>query len=199
MHQRIFITLLFFTALSLSSCDHIRGFFGYPKAAELEAIKNEEGQKSAYEALYREDEERQRQIDASKYDDDISGDDEMMLSSGHNDSYVSPSSSSSQVASSSSQTSSQATNLYTGNNRYHLVVGSFRDADNAQKMMKRLSDNGHHPSQFYFKSGLLVVSADSFSNKPDADAAKRRMQENPSFYDCWVYDVNQGLHRDSGR
>jgi len=65
--------------------------------------------------------------------------------------------------------------------------------------MKKLSDNGYQPFQFSFKNGLSAISAASYSNKSDADVAKNRLRENPEFSGSWVYDINTGLHRDTGR
>jgi hypothetical protein len=79
-------------------------------------------------------------------------------------------------------------------NRFHIIVGSFKVLENAERMIRRLTERGYHPVELSIKSGFIVISADSFSERSDAVAAMRRMQDVDRTlcpYDAYIYDANQ--------
>ncbi|MDR2586006.1 MAG: SPOR domain-containing protein [Prevotellaceae bacterium] len=188
MYNRFFLILLLITSLSINSCDRVRSFFGLPTSKEITALKEKKLQDSLYRAEYEKEEEMRRQMDC----DDLLGE-VGVADSG----VVTPQPT--QIATPTASTSPVNTYVGTSNNhRFHIIVGSFKESGNAQKMMNRLSDNGYSPTQFIFKNGYFVVSAASFPTISEANALERQMKSNSTLfpYDSWVYDTSKGLHRD---
>jgi len=183
MYKRTFFIVLFFMALSLQSCNWVRGIFDLPPVPKPETTQTQNPNDINLKDAYWKSEEEARGYDDRSSDLEILSQAEVV-------------STPPAVQPNSPSGTNYAT---TGLNRYHLIVGSFREPANAQKMMRRLSDNGYQPFQFNFRNGYVAVSAGSYNNKADADVAKSRLRENPAYYDSWVYDINTGLHRETGR
>ena len=189
MNKRTFLKLLFFTALCISSCERVREIFGVsPKPpVEVEIKTNQQLSDDDLRKIYFEQEGISEEFEDPQFDMSVSNVGE--------------------EAPTSSASTTQP-NLYTTTSsanaeasRYHIIVGSFKIQANAQTMMKRLSDNGYQPVQFYLRDGYYAVSASSYNNISDANSAMRNMRQYPTLcpYDSWVYDINIGLHRDLGR
>ncbi|MDP3451896.1 MAG: SPOR domain-containing protein [Bacteroidales bacterium] len=81
-------------------------------------------------------------------------------------------------------------------NRYHVVVGSFKDYSNSERMVINLKKRGYEPSVIDFKNGFKVVSVSSYSNMSAAfNVMYKLLDENFGADDIWVYDVRQALHK----
>ena len=80
--------------------------------------------------------------------------------------------------------------------RYHVIVGSFKEHSNATRVVKRFEERGYTPHQFDFHNGFKVVSVAAFRyltpayteifNLLDLDLAED---------DAWIYDIQMGLHK----
>ncbi len=79
--------------------------------------------------------------------------------------------------------------------RYHVVIGSFRVSDNAEKMYSLLEREGYKPFKFKFNNGFEAVSVAAFDNYRDAlDQMYKVMEFQYCPDDIWVYDIRQNLH-----
>lgn len=83
------------------------------------------------------------------------------------------------------------------NQRYHVMVGCFKVAANADRMMGKLQEKGYHPVSMKFKNGFTCISVQAFADVHAAyNAMQGLMKGNNDFCpdDIWVYDNNQQLH-----
>ncbi len=80
-------------------------------------------------------------------------------------------------------------------NRYHVIVGSFKDHSNATKMAEYLRVKGYNPTLMDFRNGFRVVSAASFPQMGPAFTEMYKIADlNIIKDDIWVYDIRQKLH-----
>ena len=197
MYRKSLLIILFFTALSLGSCNWIKRFFDLPTPEEIAAAKYRAREDSIALANFTMEQEAWRSRDANM-DMDIPIDIENVVvpSDGYRDEHAGAIGSGTHNTNTQTQTQTSAHTIV-GTNRFHVIVGSFRDPQNAQKMMKKLSDHGFNPAQFHLRSGYVAVSAGSFNNIEEARTSGRRMRETSTLCpnDFWVYDVNRGLHQ----
>lgn len=81
--------------------------------------------------------------------------------------------------------------------RYQVVIGSFREHANADKMLAMLEQRGYTPQRIRFVNGFDAVAVAAFDGYRDA---LREMEALLEFEftpeDIWVYDVRQGLHQE---
>ncbi len=79
--------------------------------------------------------------------------------------------------------------------RYMVVVGSFKDAGNAPKMITKLKGLGYDAEMLKFGNGFDVVSA--FSSDVFSEARKAMFEIMETEFcpeDIWIYDRNEGKH-----
>ncbi len=80
-------------------------------------------------------------------------------------------------------------------NRYHVIVGSFKDYTNATRMVENLRKKGYSPSTMDFKNGFRVVSAAGYPNISTALTEMYKLiDQGFGTDDVWVYDTNHNLH-----
>lgn len=81
------------------------------------------------------------------------------------------------------------------NDRFHVIVGSFKDPINSEKMYLFLSKNGYKPKLIEFKNGYKLVSAASFMTQEEASREMLKIMDTDfAPEDIWLYDTNQRLH-----
>lgn len=81
------------------------------------------------------------------------------------------------------------------NDRFYVIVGSFKDPANSKKMFEFLSINGYKPALIEFKNGYKLVSAASFTTQEEASKEMYKIMETDfAPEDIWVYDTYQKLH-----
>lgn len=81
-------------------------------------------------------------------------------------------------------------------NRYHVIVGSFKDYSNSERMVANLKKRGYEPSVLDFKNGFKAVSISSYSKmSPAFNVMYKLVDENFVEDDIWVYDIRQNLHK----
>ncbi len=79
--------------------------------------------------------------------------------------------------------------------RFYVIVGSFKDPVNSEKMFLFLSKNGYKPKLIEFKNGYKLVSAASFTTQAEASKEMLKIMDTDfAPEDIWVYDTNQRLH-----
>ncbi|MDR0728747.1 MAG: SPOR domain-containing protein [Prevotellaceae bacterium] len=80
--------------------------------------------------------------------------------------------------------------------RYHVIVGSFKARESADRMLKLLQDEGYTAQMVVFKSGFFGVSVSSHS---EVHAAMRALHKIlPLAFcpeDAWVYDAHTLWHK----
>ena len=196
MNRKSLFLLLFLAVLSLTSCDWVRMRLDLPTKKESRERLEKNHQENDLEDVYLFEEREESQfIEEPIFDPSMSGDDELNASSLYNKPLgTSGASSTPNVKPTPGYTPAKAT---TSMNRFHVVVGSFRMAENASRMVKLLAEYGYHPEELLFKNGYMVVSAGSFPTHSDAQAARRRIQSNDGRilpYDTYIYDMNEKRH-----
>jgi cell division protein FtsN len=79
--------------------------------------------------------------------------------------------------------------------RYHVLVGSFKQKENAARLLELLQDKGYTPQIITFKNGFCGVSV---SSHREVRAAIRELNKIlPMDFcpdDAWVYDTHTLLH-----
>ena len=79
--------------------------------------------------------------------------------------------------------------------RYHVILGSFKVEDNAEKMYALLEKNGYKPRVIKFNNGFEVVSVAAYDNYRDALRAMNDIMEYQFCpEDVWIYDIRQNMH-----
>jgi len=186
MTKKSFLIFLLLFALSLTSCDWIRYHLGMPTSVELQARQEQTRQDSLLYAEYlRQEREQYDLMEDALFDAALSVEDEVTPSSGQYGLYG----------------ENRQDNSNTNMNRFHVIVGSFREPANAAKMVKQLADHGYKPHELQFRNGYRVVSAGSYAYHDDAEAAKRSIQtKDPALcpYDVYIYDMNDRRHVEDG-
>lgn len=92
--------------------------------------------------------------------------------------------------------SMQADSMKTAAGRFMIIVGSFKEVQNAPNMMKRLQDMGYEPETIRFENGFDVVSVYSTDSYGEACMKMREVMETPFCpEDIWIYDRTSGLHK----
>lgn len=83
-----------------------------------------------------------------------------------------------------------------GDVRFYVIVGSFSETKNADKMVSYLKKSGYNPIRLTFRNGYNVVASSAHKGRSDALAALRKLLElDFSPDDIWVYDaLKQKLH-----
>ena len=181
MSKKSLFILLFFTALTFNSCDWFKARLGMPTSQELQIRKEQARQDSIYQAEYlKQEREQQQRLEDDLFDTTAP----TLLDTTPTPAYTS-------------------TPAYTGSttpmnmNRFHVVVGSFRESKNAAGMVRRLTERGYRPAELLFKNGFMVVSAGSYAQLPEAVTALHRIQSADASlcpYDAYVYDMMQRRH-----
>lgn len=81
-------------------------------------------------------------------------------------------------------------------NRYYVIIGSFKDHSNSEKMAEYLKSKGITPTIMDFKNGFRVVSTASYSTLGAAFNEMYKLRDqNFGPDDIWVYDVRQNMHK----
>jgi cell division septation protein DedD len=91
----------------------------------------------------------------------------------------------------------QLESLKTLNDKYYIIIGSFKVEDNATRMYALLEKNGYTPKTIRFKNGFDLVSVASFNDYHKAFAELdqlRALEFCPE--DVWIYGVDQKLHEE---
>lgn len=83
------------------------------------------------------------------------------------------------------------------NDKYYVILGSFKVEDNATKMYAMLEKNGYTPKTIRFKNGFDLVSVASFN---DYHKALNELDNLRAYEFCpedvWIYGVEQRLHEE---
>lgn len=81
---------------------------------------------------------------------------------------------------------------------YHVIIGSFRDYRNAQKLADRVAKKGYSPLQIPLKNGYMMVSLGEKGSLSEAVQLMKDVLSNEEYpYDVWVYSAMQKLHKEN--
>jgi len=72
---------------------------------------------------------------------------------------------------------------------YHLIVGSFKDADNASRLFNELALKGYNAELLKADNGYYRVSAESFGTMQEAIDERNRLSK--SFDQIWIWEKKQ--------
>lgn len=72
------------------------------------------------------------------------------------------------------------------NNKYHVIVGSFKISENAENYLQDLEMLGYNPKIIELNNGFYLVSANSYSTLKNADTALAALRENITG-NAWIY------------
>jgi len=79
--------------------------------------------------------------------------------------------------------------------RYHVVPGSFKNPENAERFICLLKEKGYTPKKIKFRNGFTVISV---YGDDDFHKAVKVMEETLEYEFCpddiWIYDIRQHLH-----
>ena len=80
-------------------------------------------------------------------------------------------------------------------NRFYLILGSFKKDFNADIMYNNLKKQGFAPVRISLKNGFDMVSAYATDSYGEALARMEKIIDNDLCpYDVWIYDATQNLH-----
>ncbi len=72
-------------------------------------------------------------------------------------------------------------------NRYFVIMGSFRNPENAHRFTNILKQQGFTPVMLLSETGFTRVSVNSYTNETSARARVRQVREDyPQYYDTWL-------------
>ncbi|MFO7851370.1 MAG: SPOR domain-containing protein [Bacteroidota bacterium] len=69
---------------------------------------------------------------------------------------------------------------------YYLIVGSFKDNDNANRLFNDIASKGYNPELLRAENGYYRVSAASFATRQEAIDERNRLRE--SFEAIWIWE-----------
>jgi len=79
--------------------------------------------------------------------------------------------------------------------RYHVILGSFKEHSNSARMIENLTKKGYTPQIFNFKNGFEAVSVCAFDKvSPAFNQMYKLLDDGFAPDDIWVYDIKQNLH-----
>lgn len=79
--------------------------------------------------------------------------------------------------------------------RFHVILGSFKEHSNSARMVEKLISKGYKPQVFNFRNGFEAVSVCSFDKVSQAfNQMYKLLDDDFAPDDIWVYDIKQGLH-----
>lgn len=79
--------------------------------------------------------------------------------------------------------------------RFHVILGSFKEHSNTARMIDNLTKKGYTPQVFNFRNGFEAVSVCSFDKAtPAFNEMYKLLDLGFAPDDIWVYDVRQNLH-----
>lgn len=80
---------------------------------------------------------------------------------------------------------------------YYLVMGCFKEASNAENMMKSLEKMGYSAREIELKTGYAMVAIEGYATFNEALKDLELIGEKDICpYDVWIYDSKDGLHID---
>ena len=80
--------------------------------------------------------------------------------------------------------------------RYYVILGSFKEQSNVDLMVKDAKAFNFNPIVIPCSNGFTMVAASGHSTLPEACSAMIKVEElDICPYDIWIYDTNQGLHK----
>ena len=80
--------------------------------------------------------------------------------------------------------------------RYYVILGSFKEQSNVDLMVKDAKAFNFNPIVIPCSNGFTMVAASGHSTLPEACSARIKVEElDICPYDIWIYDTNQGLHK----
>lgn len=84
----------------------------------------------------------------------------------------------------------------TPDKRYYVILGSFKEQSNVDLMVKDAKSSGLNPVVIPCRNGFTMVADSGHATVAEARSAKASI-ENLYIcpYDSWIYDTNQGLHK----
>ncbi len=151
--------------LIVTGCDWVRSQLGMTTSEEMEALRREQ---------IRQQQER-------RINDSIA--------------QVRADSLQSAVADSLAREAEKGRPLFDSQNRFHVILGSFRVYSNSERMVESLKSKGYKPVAMDFKNGFRVVSVKSFGSINAAfNEMYKLLDADIGPDDIWVYDTRQNLH-----
>jgi len=79
--------------------------------------------------------------------------------------------------------------------RYYVIVGSFQQKNNAEKLVRSMEKLGHDAVIFDFKNGYTAVGVCGTNDSYVAQRKKKDLYAvDITPYDIWVYDTSRNLH-----
>jgi cell division protein FtsN len=107
-----------------------------------------------------------------------------------------PATDASVVAEISEPTEAPAAQIDGTTERYHVIVGSFKVPENAERMAQVLKSKGYTPKVLLLKNGFRCVSVSSHEQPQTAySSVTKVLTEDFCPDDVWVYDKNTRLHQ----
>lgn len=80
--------------------------------------------------------------------------------------------------------------------RYYVILGSFKEQSNVDLMVNDAKAFNFNPIVIPCNNGFTMVAASGHSTLAEACSAKIKVEELDVFsYGIWIYDTNQGLHK----
>ena len=81
---------------------------------------------------------------------------------------------------------------------YHVIIGSFKDYNNARQLADFVASKGYSPIQIPLKNGYMMVSLGQMETLSAAVKLMEKIEQNEECpYDVWVYSSRQKLHKEN--
>lgn len=80
--------------------------------------------------------------------------------------------------------------------RYKVVIGSFKDIANADRLQAKVEKLGMNVERMHFSNGFEVLSVFSSDELREANRKMQALlQSDDVSYDLWIYDTERSLHK----
>lgn len=81
-------------------------------------------------------------------------------------------------------------------NKFYVIMGSFKVISNAEILKANLEKAGYSPVRIALQNGFDMVALAGFNSYQEAVREMEKIGDNDLCpYDVWIYDVSQNLHK----
>ncbi len=167
MRRGALILMLITILITVSGCDQLRSLVGLPTSKELATLAEEK-----------------RVAEAMRIQDSIREAEELATADSLKNIEL-------QLA----KEAEERAKLF-ASKRFHVILGSFKEPQNSERMLLRLKERGYQPIKMLFLNGFEVISVKGFDRIGAAyDLKIDLVSSGLAPDDTWIYDIRQQRHK----
>jgi cell division septation protein DedD len=86
-----------------------------------------------------------------------------------------------------------AKTYFTPKTSYHIIIGSFKDFENAQQLKQKMVDEGNQAEILSGENSFFRVSANQYQRKEDAITALSAVRDQSAYKSAWILALQESL------